>query len=82
MNANPEKIKKLTPEEQITLRGFFDSLPSKDARDGWFQVIATNTMTKPSTIRMWIYSKQRPDDLKQSIISKLTGIPVENLFAE
>lgn len=46
----------------------------------FIQRIAALTRSSENAVRMWVSGRQKPDALKQAIISKELGIPSDVLF--
>lgn len=60
----------------------YNGLPerTKAPKQAFVERIAELCMCSQQTVRMWVQGKQRPDALKQKLISEELGIPQEELF--
>lgn len=65
-------------------REIYDALPTRAAKapkTAWVETLAEKCMVSEQTVRCWVYGTQKPDAIKQSIISRELGIPAEELFS-
>lgn len=65
------------------LRLYYDSLPAKEVKAPKAELIkrlAAVTKVHTQTVKGWLYGTYTPDALRQELISKELGIPVEQLF--
>lgn len=66
-------------------RSYYDDLPDRKVeapKNLFIKRISELCRVHPTTVRCWVYGKQRPDDLRKSIIAKEIGIPEQELFNE
>lgn len=69
--------------EKSRFRKFYDDLPERNVvapKANFIREIADLCKVTTQTVRMWLYGQQKPDLIKQTLISERTGIPVEELF--
>ena len=65
------------------LRKIYDALPERQhiaPKKEFIDRLAKLTMVHPQTVKGWIYGTYSPDSLRQQMISKELGIPVDELF--
>ncbi|MBQ7750557.1 MAG: helix-turn-helix transcriptional regulator [Bacteroidales bacterium] len=65
------------------LRKIYDALPAREhiaPKKDFINRLAKLTKVHPQTVKGWIYGSYTPDSLRQELISKELGIPVEELF--
>jgi hypothetical protein len=68
--------------QTLTLKGYFKSL-SDEEKQALVRKIADRAGCKDTTARQWCYGSWAPRlMLQKKILSKITGISVENLFEE
>lgn len=62
--------------------GIYRALPTmpKPPKQAFVEEIAELCMVSLQTVRMWIAGVQRPDALKQKLISEHLGVPADILF--
>lgn len=70
--------------QKMTLRGYYDSLPSSShPKTEFVNDIAQRTGVSTATVRNWIAYGMRPNNPDHvQILSEVTGIPVEDLWNE
>lgn len=64
-------------------RQIYESLPARAAKapkTAWVEHLANLCKVSEQTVRCWVYGTQKPDALKQSILSKELGVPASELF--
>lgn len=65
------------------LRKLYDALPAREhiaPKKDFIDRLAKLCMVHPQTVKGWIYGTYTPDSLRQQMISKELGIPVDELF--
>ncbi|MBD5585342.1 MAG: hypothetical protein HDQ88_09690 [Clostridia bacterium] len=74
------------PEGKITLRDYFNRLPDSKQiapRKNLIIEVSTKCGVPFSTARSWLAYEIKPRDERHlKILSEITGIPVDNLFAK
>ena len=84
-----ENMTKMTQEDYTqveetpkTFSEIYKALPerTKPPKQAFVERIAELCMCSPQSVRMWIQGVQRPDALKQKLISEELNIPQEELF--
>lgn len=77
-------MKKIERKTDKTLRGLYlqakSMKPEVSPGQLFIDEVAELTHRAETTVRMWIYGKQTPDDFIKTVLSKHFGIPVEELF--
>ena len=67
-----------------TFLEIYEQLPKRPSvpteRTKFIRKIADATKRSETTVRMWLYGRQRPDALTQSVIAKLLKVPESELF--
>lgn len=80
---NKKKDKKMTKNDK-TFGEIYKALPDPpkiiSPKLKFIQRIASVTQSSENAVRMWVSGRQRPDALKQAIISKELGVPSDTLF--
>lgn len=79
------KSKKMTSEgyKPQTLKDFYESLPKQTSpKSDFVREVAERCDLSEQTVRFWLYDKFRPSRKEfLRVLSEMTGIPEENLFA-
>ena len=79
-----EKMKKVTPKDYQSFIQIYKGLPERSAvkapKTEFVEEIAALCMCSTKTVRMWIHGVQKPDALKQKMISDKLGVPADILF--
>ena len=65
-----------------TLKIYIDHLPDESPKQEIIRKIMDGCRVDRSTVNRWLNGKSKPDYLKCQMISSITDIPVEDLFAE
>lgn len=76
-------MENMTSQSQRTFRGYYDSLPKKNAKapkSAFVDRIAAVTMKSTKTVRGWLAGAYTPDPLSQAMIEKELGVPAVELF--
>ena len=61
----------------------YTALPTREAvapKTRWVRRMAEICMVSETTVRCWLAGSQKPDAIKQSILSKELGVPASELF--
>lgn len=64
-------------------REIYDELPERTQvapKTEWIKRIANICYVHPTTVRCWLAGTQKPDALRQQLISNELNVPVERLF--
>jgi hypothetical protein len=65
----------------MTLREFYDQIPPRSApRKDFRDAVAKACGVEPITIYRWLSGEVVPEKLKREEVSKIIGLPVEELF--
>ena len=65
-----------------TLRQYYDDLPAQTSpKTDFIREVAKECETSEQTVRFWVYDKFRPSRKTfYHVLSKITGIPEDDLF--
>lgn len=78
-----EHSKKMENVAKSGLRRYYDALPERQhlaPKKELIDRLAKLTKVHTQTVKGWIYGTYKPDALRQDMISKELGIPVDQLF--
>ena len=78
-----KKMKKMTAGDYATpktLGELYRDLDPTPPKTKFVRELAELCMCSEQTVRMWIQGVQRPDALKQKLISEKLGVPATELF--
>ena len=77
-------MKKVTQKDYQSFIQIYKGLPERSAvkapKTEFVEEIAALCMCSTKTVRMWIQGVQKPDALKQKVISDKLGVPADILF--
>lgn len=77
-------MKKVTPKDYQSFIQIYKGLPERSAvkapKTEFVEEIVALCMCSTKTVRMWIHGVQKPDALKQKMISDKLGVPADILF--
>lgn len=70
-------------EQKMTLKGYYDGLPqSSFPKTEFIKAVAEKTGVCTATVRNWIAYGMKPYNVEHiNILSEMTGIPKEELWA-
>ena len=78
------QIKGTTNGKKITLRGYYDALPlAEHPKTEFVNEVIRRTGVSSATVRNWIFYGIKPANNEHvKILSEITGIPQESLWAD
>lgn len=71
-------------KEKMTLRGYYEGLPDANCpKTDFINEVTTKTGVTSTTVRNWIFYGMKPANENHiKVLSELTGIPSEKLWAD
>lgn len=68
----------------MSLQKFYKNIPEQSSpKSDFIARVAKELSVSEATVRLWVYGKTKPRDVSHlSKLSKITGIPEDQLFTE